>query len=308
MTKTIKILLISLLIVAILSMLVIPGCSDNEASPETTAPLVTPGQQELQQVLTNALAAMKKMNTCTFYIYTGTGMETTGGSQPGKADFKSTMTGAINHITNQVCNTISVNLDGDIKWANAVSHNLSEEIYLLDNSLYVHQEIVPIGKQWLKTPFSDEMKDVYVLNAVSYQLAPLESVRDLKIKGYQILDGTECYVLTMTPDASVIMGWLVEDLPAQLSYNMTIERVAKILKDISYTIWIARDTGLLKNMDANFRLEMKYDDFNALEATTFDKFTMDITVSLKIFDYNKPVSIVLPPEAAGALEISPGTL
>jgi hypothetical protein len=297
-----------LLLIIVMSLVVFPSCGGNATTSKTsTTTMITktsaPAQQELQPILTNSVAAMKKVDTYTFYIYTGTEMETTGGSQPGKADFESTMTGASNRKTNQMFITINNYLDGDIKWANAVSHKTSEEIYLLENSLYVYTELVPIGKQWLKTPLSDQMKNTYMLNSVSHQLAPLESVKDLKFERYEILDGTQCYVLTMIPDALEIMGWVVEDLPARINTDITTERVVKIFKDISYTIWITRDTGLMKNMDAKLRLEMNYDDFDALEAITFDKFTMDITVSVKIFDHNKPVYIVLPPEARNAMEI-----
>jgi len=50
------------------------------------------------------------------------------------------------------------------------------------------------------------------------------------------------------------------------------------------------------------RMRMRPEDVGATEAD-FDKMVMDMNIAMRSYDYNQPVSIVLPPEAADAPEM-----
>jgi hypothetical protein len=106
----------------------------------------------------------------------------------------------------------------------------------------------------------------------------------------------------MTPDMQKILSWVSADLPAQLKTD-NLEQISKMFKNLSYTLWIARDSGLIKNMDVSLLLEMSPDQFASAKTTDFQNLTMSVTMTMKMFDYNKPISIVLPPEAKNAMEI-----
>ena len=328
MAKSIKIILLPLLILAALSLLAIPGCGEKEtpaattasAAPTTatTAPATTPaapatvttkttaatapGQPELQQVLTNSVAAMKKVSTYRFVMNMGIKMDITGGSEAGKMNMTSTIGGDINQTTREMIMVMNMSLNMNTKTAAPVSQNLSLQMYVLADKLYLNMDMPPLGKQWLKMPFSEQLKEAYNLNAVEQQLAPLESVKDLKFLRYETFDGSDCYVLTVTPDMQKILSWVGKDLPAELNTD-NLEQISKMFKNLSYTLWIARDSGLIKNMDVAMRLEMSPDQFASGKATDFQNLTMDVMMTMKMFDHNKPVSIVLPPEAKNALEI-----
>jgi len=321
MAKSIKLILQPMLILAALSLLVIPGCGEQTATPETTtsappaaapAALATvttkttaataPGQQELQQVLTNSVAAMKKVSTYRFVMNMGIKMDITGGSEAGKMNMTSTIGGDINQTTREMTMVMDMSLNMNTKTAAPVAQNVSLQMYLLSDMLYMNMALPPLGKVWVKMPLTEELKEAYNLNAVEQQLAPLESVKDLNFLRYETLDGSDCYVLTVTPDMQKILSWVGKDLPAELNTD-NLEQISKMFKNLSYTLWIARDSGLIKNMDVAMRLEMSPDQFASGKATDFQSLAMDVTMTMKMFDYNKNISIVLPPEAKNALEI-----
>lgn len=245
---------------------------------------------------------MKKVGTYRYVMNMGIKMDITGGSEAGKMNISSVIGGDVNQTTHEMLMSMSVSLDMSMKTTAPITQNVSMQMYVLADTLYMNMEIPPLGKQWLKMPLSEQLKEEYNLNTVDQQLAPLESVKDLKFLRYETFDSSECYVLTATPDMQKILSWVGKDLPAKLN-TTNLEQISKMFKNLSYTLWIARDSGLIKNMDVAMRLEMGPDQFASGQATDFHNLTMDVTMMMRMFDHNKPVSIVLPPEAKNALEI-----
>ena len=93
-------------------------------------------------------------------------------------------------------------------------------------------------------------------------------------------------------------------MPAELPLE-NLDTVAKMFDELTYTIWVTRDTGLLKKMDAKMVMKMNASDFGD-EDTDFEKMTMDMTLTMRIYDHNVPVTITLPPEAEDAMEMPIG--
>jgi hypothetical protein len=276
------------------------------SSPAVTKTSPAPGQQELQQVLTNALAAVKNIDTYRFVVNMTMKMAITGGNDAGNINIASIIGGDVKQAAHEMSMVMDTALDLNTKIAGAVSQNMTIQMYMLADTVYMNLEIQPFGKQWIKMAVSDELKKAYDLNAVEQQLAPLELYKDVKFLRYETFDGSECYVLSVAPDMQKILSWVGKDLPAGLN-ETNLDAVSKMFKSVSYTLWIAKDTGYIRNLDASMRLELTPDQFNTGEIVDFSSLVSDITMNLKMFDYNKAITVTLPPEASQAMEF-PGTV
>jgi len=124
------------------------------------------------------------------------------------------------------------------------------------------------------------------------------------MQGAEKLDGVDCYVIKLTPDMNQLFKMMMsqmqsEGLPSMESLDGI--NLADMIKNTVVTIWIARDSRLLMREDVSMDM-----DFNAralgLEEEGSGRMNARITATVKFLDYNQPVSIVLPPEAAGAVE------
>jgi len=82
-----------------------------------------------------------------------------------------------------------------------------------------------------------------------------------------------------------------------------ISNLADVFRDIYYVIWIDKDRGLMIKMDASMLMEFTPEEFGA-DTDEFDNMTMDVTMSMKMYDYGKPVTIVIPEEAEDAMDMS----
>ncbi len=302
------------------------GCGQKETAPATATPAVTaaapvttatqpvtsktaiaapPGQPELQQALAGSVAAMKKASAYRYVMNMNLKIDITGGTGAGKTEVKSIIGGDINQTTREMAVVTDMAINVNLKNSSPAAQNLSMQMYVLADKLYVNMELPPVGKQWLKIPLTEELRSAYNLNTVDQQLAPLESIKDLTFLRYETLDGSDCYVMTVTPDMQKILAWVGKDLPAELKAD-DLNQMAKMFKSLSYTLWIARDSGLIRNLDVAMRLEMSPDQFKSGATADFQNLALDVALTMKIFDHNKPVSIVLPPEARNALEIPTG--
>ena len=78
--------------------------------------------------------------------------------------------------------------------------------------------------------------------------------------------------------------------------------LADMIKTFNMKEWIARDTYLPVKVEMDIVFEMSEKDFDAT-ATGNEKIVMNIKSDIKYYDYNKPVTIELPPEALTAQEM-----
>jgi hypothetical protein len=300
-----------------LSLPLIPGCTNTQtstpagttpsASPATTAatPGITaapPSQAELQKTLTGAVAGIQKVSSYRFVMNMTIKLDITGGSKAGTTDFSSIIGGDVNQTAHEIAMTMDISLKSATNNASPTSQNVSLLMYVKAGTLYLNTELPPLGKQWLKMPVTEDLEQVYGLNTVALQLAPVDASKDIKFLRYENFDGSECYVVNVTPDIQKILSWLGDNLPATLN-TANMEQVSRIFKTLSYTLWLARDSGLVKKMNVTMRLEASADQFASDEKVDLQKLTMDVNLTMRMFDYNQPISITLPAAAENALEL-----
>ena len=186
---------------------------------------------------------------------------------------------------------------------------VKEHMYLVDNMMYIGIDMPAFmgGSTWIKAQMP-----VYMPNEMNQvlSLTALIETAEITVLGSEIVNGVDCYVIEVVPDADQL--W--ELVSQQLQFmgdeieipDITGELIRKMYDDVSVTYYIAKDTYFLISSSMDMFLELTPADLGYPEEEGL--MTMDITMELLAFDYNIPVSIELPPEAADAIEIPLGDM
>jgi hypothetical protein len=297
MFKRVKFLALPLLLAAILAAPSLPGCGGNAGEMEGTAGGLT--AQELHQVVADAMEAVKNATSYKFSLDMDINAEAIGGSQAGKMGMSMENDG----VTDIAANQMQIDMEMFVEQEGQGSQSMSAKVYMLTDWMYMKMKISGMGEQWVKTPVTEEVREAYNLDMVNQQLAPLESMGEIKFLKYESVDGSQCYVLEIVPDLASMKEWLEQQQMTSDTFDWSkVENLGDIFKELSYTIWISKDTKLIKKMKMTMSLEMT-PELAGVSETNFDKMTMDVEMGMTIKDYNKPISIVLPKEAENAVEI-----
>lgn len=173
-------------------------------------------------------------------------------------------------------------------------------IYLIDGMMYMLMEIPEMEPMWIKS----EMPEGYweEMSQVQAQIELLE-VAQVEVMGSERIGGIDCYVLQLTPDLEQLWQMVMEQ--AEMAGEMpdiTGELLQEMFRSFSVKQWIAKDTYFLAKVEIDMAMEL------TPEAMGFPGeegiMTMDIAMSILAYNYNQPVSIVLPPEAEEAVEMT----
>jgi len=293
MFKRIKILALPLLMVVIFAALPLAGCGSG-----------TPGggdltQQELEQVMTGSLAAYNDASSYAFAFSMDMSIEAIGGSSPGTMDITMRGEGEADIDSNTMYMDLEMSLSQDFEGMEG-SQDVSAEIYMLTDWMYMYLDVPDLGQQWVKTPVTDEVKESYNLNMVDQQLAPLESMGEVKFLRYESVDGSQCYVLDVTLDIDAMKDWFEAQQMAPEGDWETL--MGDMFNELSYIVWVDVDTNLLKKMNMVMDVDMTAEMVGATEED-FDSMTMYAEVEMTMGDYNEPVTIDLPDEAQDAIDM-----
>lgn len=308
MFKVKKVMILPLLLIVLLGLLV-TGCGEKEAGEETNAPAAeTPSaqglsQEELQQILTDSMLAVKNASTYTYTLDMNMSMEATGGSEPGKVDVTMKSSGVTDMVAKEMQMNFKISLDENTIGHEEGLQNISAEMYMMSDSFYMKMDIPGMGKQWMKMPFSEELKKAYNLDMVNEQLKLFESPAQTEFVRYETFDGSECYVLKIIPNMESMKQWFDQQQMTSTALNWDqVTNLMDMFKELSYITWIAKDTKLMKRMSITVLMEMNAEQFGATESD-FDNMSMDVDMDMIMQNYNEPVSIILPEEAANAMEM-----
>ena len=179
------------------------------------------------------------------------------------------------------------------------------EIYLIDDMLYMMTEVPEMGPMWMKSEISEadweEMSEGVKLTESHLEL--LESA-EVTVLASETIEGIDCYVLQLTPDMDQLWQTVMEQ--AQVTEEEILPEVeeaflGEVFRNYSVKQWIAKDTYLLTKAEIAMTMELTPEAMGYPEEE--GEMTMDISMSLLVYDYNQPISIVLPPEAMEAIEM-----
>jgi len=255
-------------------------------------PAATPTQQELPQILDEALLAVENAESYKFTVDASTVVETTETSEWEDMTATITMTGAADNADSEIQINYEVHLSGLLFEFEEGLNDYTGAIYSLSDWTYSWTDMYENDNDWFKVPSTGGVNEQY--NIIAQDLKLLASPDNIEFLRNERFAGAECHVLKVTPNVENSEQWFYEHQMTTTDFIYWIDVENEVVEN-AYTVWIDVETRLIKKMEANMLI-----DFT--QAPEFDIITL--SVDMELTDFNKPVSIVLPDEAQNAEEIS----
>ena len=176
------------------------------------------------------------------------------------------------------------------------------ELYLIDDMGYMMTDMLGMEPTWMKSEVSEadweELSEG--MSQAESQIELLQGAQ-VGVIGSEKVKGIDCYVLQLTPDMGQL--WQLVMQQAQVAGGEILPEVAEtfleeVFRSFSVKQWIAQDTYFLTKAEIDMVVELTPEAMGFPEEE--GEMTMNITMTLLAYDYNKPISIELPPEAEEA--------
>nr|QNO54498.1 hypothetical protein DBMFGOPN_00005 [Methanosarcinales archaeon ANME-1 ERB7] len=208
---------------------------------------------------------------------------------------------------------------------------METEMYLINNTMYMKMDmgyILPNFSFWQKSEMTEADWESEEIQGPQMELLNCSNVTLLDDEE---VNGVDCYVLKIVPDTEkfweIAMNQTMGGLPGfdnpmnnsqqTETGNVTVDNgnatgisysdfVNMSMMNISITDWIAKDTKFM--MKEQMTMDMTISLENLDIPDTEGGITMTMDFEMISYDYNKPVTIVLPEEAEAAIEVPTGML
>lgn len=176
---------------------------------------------------------------------------------------------------------------------------MGQEIYIIGDMMYVLMDVMEMGPMWMKSEIP-----VGSWGHMSQTEAQIELLRTAQVEftGSEEIRGIDCYVFELIPDMEQL--WQIAMQQAAAGGEETLPDVPEgffqdMFRSFSVKQWVAKDTYYLTKVEMDMAIELTAEAMRIEEG----EMSADITMTLFIYDYNEPVSVVLPSEAEGAIGI-----
>ena len=191
--------------------------------------------------------------------------------------------------------TVNVNVDAlgqtdnknhrmqmDMNISIPVSGTENSGLYLIEDTLYTKK-----SGSWVKKELNEEEKED-TWNNYNFIKREIELIKssDFEVVGNETVMGASSLVVKVTPEKGAlkdyVTSWLEQLSAAGLEkYLGSVNTSDMEFKNATFRYWIAEDTYSIKK--EHFQSEV-----------LISKESYSMQISAEIYDYNKPVSIVLP--------------
>ena len=174
------------------------------------------------------------------------------------------------------------------------------EIYLIGDMMYIMIDVPEMGPMWVK---SETPEGTWAEMSQTEAQAGLLEAAWVRVIGSEKVRGIDCYVLELTPDMQQLWETAMQQaaVTGQGIPDVAEEFLEEMFRSFSVKQWVATDTYFLMKAEIDMAVEL------TPEAMGFPKeegvITMDMSMVLLSYNYNQPVSIVLPPGAEEAIEM-----
>ena len=220
-----------------------------------------------------------------------------GGQVRGAQPMEVTMVADGTSTVDKVAEEGQVVMNVDFKSAQ-MERAVTWKYYAVGGWLYVGGQVAGQAGGWEKYQKAKWTYNIWWLETgAGQQIKLLTTATEVNYLGSEVVNGTDCYILEITPSMEVAANLISQQL--QFIDPDIGEFKADLLKEISVKQWISKDSYLLMKAEAGVLLEMRPEDVGGGD---FEKMTIDMDIGARYYDYNQPVSITLPPEALEAKE------
>ena len=251
-------------------------------------------QDEIDRIIENVTNA--QFDTVKMDMDMTIDMEIVGGTQPGTV----VVTGsgnAIMDIANQEIQ-MTMNMTMDIMGMDV--QEVPTSSYLVGEWLYTSVSAPGLGTHWFKKAVTPGMWEQQ--SQVEQQMEFLRSAADVRVLADQAVYGTDCYVFEIVPSVEALGELLSQQGTATVGMDFSRLDLAELFEEMRVKQWIAKDSYQVLKTEVYMRMRMDPDDVEA-SAVDFDEMIIDIDMTMWLYDYDQPVSIVVPEEALAAQEL-----
>jgi hypothetical protein len=199
---------------------------------------------------------------------------------------------------------------------------ISIDYYVQDGWMYMKAIVPTMDEQWAKQKLEESVWQAQ--DQIAQHLALLKTAVQVDKVGTESVNGVGCDILAVKPDVKKIVEMInameksiagsgAEEfgLPTEAPAGMDM---AKFFKQLSIKEWVAKDTHLIAKGVVDIGMEINEADIPA-ELTDQAGVTgtatpgagqikLDIAATINYHDYNKAVTVTVPPEALNAQEMS----
>ena len=173
------------------------------------------------------------------------------------------------------------------------------EYYLINDVMYIFMEGPEIAPMWMKLKMPEGTWEE--MSQTESQIEILKTAQ-VKVMGSEKVKGIDCYVFQLTPDMEQL--WQIAMQQAAVGGEEVLPDVPEeffqeMFRSFSVKQWIAKDTYYLTKVETDMAIELTAEVMEVEEGGM----SMDIAQTLFIYNYNEPISVVLPPEAEEAIEV-----
>jgi hypothetical protein len=211
-----------------------------------------------------------------------------------------------NGMNNLTVNEMQMNANMEIEAPGQGKISMPMELYLANGWQYTKISVPLSGDQWIKMKM--DMSSYDARDDIQHVIELWQSSSNVSVIGSESVNGTSCHVLQVTPDVAELTKWLksVQQTSSLTQQGQPAPDSSRFIKNISFKVWVARDTNLMKKSETMAVVAMIGTDLGAT-AQPGDFSNADIAQTIIITRYNSPVSIVLPPESQSAQDVTPKT-
>lgn len=171
-------------------------------------------------------------------------------------------------------------------------------MYFVDGMLYMKMSMADMPAYWTKSEMPWGMQPV-----PTEQLVQMLKSSEVELKGTAVVEGIDCFIVAVVPDMAKLMEIMAQQggLPPEMMEAMT--GMEDMFRDVTITQWIARDTFLPVKEHTQMTMVMTSENMEmpVPEGQEFEM-TMAMDMTAYYHSYNEVVEIVLPSEAAEAVE------
>jgi hypothetical protein len=251
-------------------------------------------QDEIDRIIENVTTA--QFDSVSMDMDMTMNMEVVGGSDPGKM----TMWGDGVGIMDMANRELQMTMDMSMDISELGVQTMVTKTYLVGEWMYTGVGIPDLGEHWFKTEAMPGLWEQQ--NQLEQQIEFLKSAVEVKSLDDQTVDGTDCYVFEVVPSVEALGELLSQQSSAMGGMDFSKFNLADLFEEMRVKEWIARDSYQVLKTEVYVRMQMHPADVGATE-DDFDKIVMDMDMTMRLYDYNQPVSIDLPDEALEAEEM-----
>ena len=251
-----------------------------------------------QEVIDNTISAYSSVQTVKTTSTMSLKMDITDEAETTSASMDIDISGAMNIKETEM--VVTMTMDMDVPGLSA--QDVSYDMYIVDDWMYMRVDAPIAGEQWIKSRLDTPTWSQQ--DQLAQQLELLKSAIGVSSAGSETVDGVNCYVLEINPDMAALASYLTSQMGQQAGTTLPEDiDLSRMFKSITIKEWISKDSYLPVKADMKISIDVREDDFSDSTGGT-GAMAMDMAMVIEYFDYNQPVTVVLPAGAANAIEQS----